>query len=232
MRRVVVTGMGIVCPLGAGVENVWDRLINGESGIRAIRGFNNTDLPSRVAGQVPHGVPVFHDLRTQRVAALAMLAAQEAMTESGWANGTEQVWERLGVSVGSGCGGLNALYGRAVGQDDCATPSRRPDPPCRGRSGAQLHLGGPRRAVSTACASGTHAVGDAARMIMADDADLMLAGGTEAAICEIGMAGFSAARALSTHYNDAPSQASRPWDRDRDGFVMGEGAGMLGTGVY
>jgi 3-oxoacyl-[acyl-carrier-protein] synthase II len=220
--------MGIVCPLGAGVESVWDRLVNGESGIGAIRGFNNTDLPSRVAGQVPQGVPVLHAARVQRVTALAMLAAQEAMTESGWATGTPQVWERFGVSIGSGCGGLNALYRNAVRQDDCATafPAALIHH-VAAELGSQLQLGGPRRAVSTACASGTHAIGDAARMIIADDADLMLAGGTEAAICEIGIAGFAAARALSTRYNDAPSQASRPWDRDRDGFVMGEGAGML-----
>ena len=228
MRRVVVTGMGIVCPLGEGLENVWGRLVEGESGIGAVRGFNNTDLPSRVAGQVPHGVLVQNGLRTQRVTGLAMLAAREALNESGWPAGGAQGWERFGVSVGSGCGGLDALYESAIRQDECATafPAALIHRVATELASA-FHLGGPRRAVSTACASGTHAIGDAARMIMADDADLMLAGGTEAAICEIGMAGFAAARALSTRFNDSPSQASRPWDRDRDGFVMGEGAGML-----
>jgi 3-oxoacyl-[acyl-carrier-protein] synthase II len=220
--------MGIVCPLGSGVESVWGRLIDGESGIGAIRGFNNTDLPSRVAGQVPYGVLDGREARTRRVNALALLAAREAMTESGWSAGDAEDGERAGVSIGSGCGGLNLLYESAI--DLHAGTGAFPAALMHhitAELAAAFHLGGPRRSVSTACASGTHAIGDAASIIMAGDADLMLAGGTEAAICEIGMAGFAAARALSTSYNDSPARASRPWDRDRDGFVMGEGAGML-----
>nr|WP_294514770.1 beta-ketoacyl-ACP synthase II [uncultured Rhodopila sp.] len=228
MRRVVVTGMGIVCPLGSGVENVWGSLIAGQSGIGAIHGFNSTDLPSRVAGQVPYGVLQGQEARTWRVSALALLAAREAIAESGWTASNAEVGDRSGVSIGSGCGGLNQLYESAAGlhAGTGALPAALMHT-ITTELAAEFHLGGPRRAVSTACASGTHAIGDAARIIMAGDADLMLAGGTEAAICEIGMAGFAAARALSTRYNDSPSRASRPWDRDRDGFVMGEGAGMM-----
>lgn len=228
MRRVAVTGMGIICPLGAGVDSVWGRLVESQSGITGITGFNNIDLPSRIAGQIPAGTLVGPESGLPRVRAFAHLAAREAIEESGWYPRDEMMRVRAGVVVGSGCGGLDALYETAVGDAGGA----------KGFAGglihqlasdlaAEFHLLGPRRAVSTACASGTHAIGDAARHIMMDDADIMLAGGTEAAVCEIGMAGFAAARALSTRYNDSPALASRPWDEGRDGFVMAEGAGML-----
>ncbi len=230
MRRIVITGMGIVCPLGQGLEPVWRRLVNGESGIGAIASFN-ADLPCRVAGQVPAAVWA-QRAETDRIARfshLALLAAREALDDSGWHPTAAESREATGVSVGSGCGGLEALNDGALRLGSAATPFL---------PGAMIHqmatdlaeafaLHGPRRAVSTACSSGAHAIGDAARLIGFGDAEVMLAGGAEAAVHELGMAGFAAARALSTGFNDTPQRASRPWDRDRDGFVMGEGAGML-----
>ncbi len=230
MRRIVITGMGIVCPLGQGLEPVWRRLVNGHSGIGAIASFN-ADLPCRVAGQVPAtvwGQPTARPSAT-RFSHLALLAAREALDDAGWHPAADEAREATGVSVGSGCGGLEALNEGALRLASAATPFL---------PGAMIHqmatdlaeafaLHGPRRAVSTACSSGAHAIGDAARLIGFGDADVMLAGGAEAAVHELGMAGFAAARALSTGFNDTPQQASRPWDRDRDGFVMGEGAGML-----
>ena len=246
MRRVVVTGMGLVCPLGVGVEHVWRRLIRSESGIGTINAFNSDALACRIAGQVPQGSRGDHRLnldewfpngshqRITRVSQLAVIAATQALADSGWEPDDEEDWFNSGICVGSGCGGLDAI-------DDAATRRRDGSEghlPAPFLHGAMIHqiasdlsrtfgFAGPSRTVSTACATGVHAIGDAARMILLGDADVMLAGGTEAAVCELGMAGFCAARALSTGFNDNPTQASRPWDRDRDGFVMGEGAGML-----
>ncbi len=225
MRRVVVTGMGIVCPLGAGIDPVWARLVEGQSGIASISGFNNTDLPSRIAGQVPAGLILGRDASLPRVKAFALLAAREAMQEAGWQPGDAAIRERAGIVLGSGCGGLDALYDSAVGEPAGLVGALVHQ--LAADLAAEFHLLGPRRAVSTACASGTHAIGDAARHIMLGDAEVMLAGGSEAAVCEVGMAGFAAARALSSGFNDTPTRASRPWDADRDGFVMAEGAGML-----
>ncbi|TCZ59685.1 beta-ketoacyl-ACP synthase II [Roseicella aquatilis] len=241
MRRVVVTGMGIVCPLGMGVGPVWRRLLAGQSGIGAITAFNSDGLPCRIAGQVPSGI--WSDLprpdgngpgRGNRVGRLALIAARHAVEDAGWRPRDEAAQDAAGVSIGSGCGGLEAIHEGAQRWH----PAAEEHGMAHVLPGAMIHqlatdvaqafgLHGPRRAVSTACSSGAHAIGDAARLVALGDADVMLAGGAEAAVCELGIAGFAAARALSSAFNDAPGRASRPWDRDRDGFVMGEGAGML-----
>jgi 3-oxoacyl-[acyl-carrier-protein] synthase II len=230
MRRVVVTGMGIVCPLGQGLETVWRRLLNGRSGIRTITNFN-ADLPCRVAGQVrlaAKGLPPA-PARSERAALLAQIAADEAMQDAGWQADSPVAQAEAGVSIGSGCGGLEVLAEGAGRLGDAKDPFivRGMIHQLATNLAHRFALLGPRRAVSTACSSGAHAIGDAARLIAAGDAEVMLAGGTEAAVNELGMAGFAAARAMSTGFNDTPHRASRPWDRDRDGFVMGEGAGMV-----
>ncbi|MDO9714328.1 beta-ketoacyl-ACP synthase II [Paracraurococcus lichenis] len=237
MRRVVVTGMGIVCPLGMGVAPVWQRLVTGHSGITAITAFNSDGLSCRVAGQVPPGLwselPDAEGGRGSRVGQLARLAARQAAQDAGWQPRDEEEQEAAGVSIGSGCGGLEAIHeGVQRLQAGALEEVGRLLPAAMLHQLAvdvahDLGLRGPRRAVSTACSSGAHAIGDAARLIACGDAEVMLAGGAEAAISELGIAGFAAARALSSAFNDTPGRASRPWDRDRDGFVMGEGAGML-----
>jgi 3-oxoacyl-[acyl-carrier-protein] synthase II len=246
MRRVVVTGMGIACPLGLGVENVWRRLINGESGVTAIQSFDTKDLPSRVAGQVPAGVradgnldisewiPVKDVKKMDRFIHLALVAATEAVEDSGWQPESEEDRCATGVMIGSGIGGLQTIYeaslqvagGRARRLSPFFIPSALIN---LGSGHVSIKYGfkGPNHSVVTACATGVHAIGDAARLIMLGDADVMVAGGAEAAVCELGIAGFCASRALSTAFNDQPARASRPWDKDRDGFVMGEGAGVL-----
>ena len=238
MRRVVITGMGIVCPLGHGLEPVWRRLLDGRSGIRAITHFN-VDLPCRIAGQVRAGSwgTKAEPARAERVGRLARLAAREALTDADWQPHDPMAQAASGVSIGSGCGGLEALSESAA-QLGAATGTAFGPTLATGMARGMIHhlasdlaaafaLSGPCRAVSTACSSGAHAIGDAARLVADGDAEVMLAGGAEAAVHELGMAGFAAARALSTAFNDAPQRASRPWDRDRDGFVMGEGAGMV-----
>jgi len=240
MRRVAITGMGIICPLGHGTETVWRRLINGRSGIRSITNFN-AELASQVAGQVrlsAWGLAA-ETGRGERAARLAELAAAEALQDSGWRADDEAAAFGAGICVGSGCGGMEALGEGSARLGGARLGGARPGGgEDRFIVRSMIHhiatglaqrfaLFGPRRAVSTACTSGTHAIGDAARMIALGDAEVMLAGGTEAAVNELGMAGFAAARALSTGFNDAPHRASRPWDRDRDGLVMGEGAGMV-----
>ena len=230
MRRVVITGMGVICPLGHGLETVWRRLLNGRSGIRTITNFN-ADLSCRVAGQVRlavAGVPPA-PTRSERAARLAELAAVEAFQDAGWQPADPEAQALAGVSIGSGCGGLEVLAEGAGRLSDAKDPFiiRGMIHQLASNLAHRFALLGPRRAVSTACSSGAHAIGDAARLIATGDADAMLAGGTEAAVNELGMAGFAAARAMSTGFNDTPLRASRPWDRDRDGFVMGEGAGVL-----
>jgi len=246
MRRVVVTGLGIVSPLGVGVDHVWGRLIAGDSGIVAIDKFDTSDLPSKIAGQLPLGpkaegnwtmdewIAPKDQRKMDPFIAYGVAAAEMALTDSGWsADSDEQRW-RTGVLIGSGIGGLPGISEGSVTLQERGP--RRISPffiPANlinlvsGQVSIRHGLMGPNHAVVTACATGTHAIGDAARLIMLDDADVMVAGGTEAAICRIGFAGFSAAKALSTSYNDTPSRASRPWDKGRDGFVMGEGAGMV-----
>jgi 3-oxoacyl-[acyl-carrier-protein] synthase II len=246
MRRVVVTGMGIACPLGLGVENVWRRLVNGESGITAIQAFDTKDLPCKVAGQVPAGVrvdgkldiaewiPVKDVKKMDRFIHLAMVAATEAVEDAGWLPESEEDRCATGVMIGSGIGGLQTIYeasllvgaGRAKRLSPFFIPSALIN---LGSGQVSIKYGfkGPNHSVVTACATGVHAIGDATRLIVLGDADVMVAGGAEAAVCELGIAGFCASRALSTSFNDQPAKASRPWDKDRDGFVMGEGAGVL-----
>jgi 3-oxoacyl-[acyl-carrier-protein] synthase II len=245
MRRVVVTGLGMVSPLGVGVAGCWERLIKSESGIRGIQSFDVSDLPSRIAGQVPRGdtpgsfnADEFVSSKDQRkmdeFIVLAVAAAKEAISDSGWAPQTDEERDVTGVMIGSGIGGLPSIYDTSVTLHDKGP--RRVSPffiPASLINLASGHVSimhgfrGPNHAVVTACSSGAHAVGDASRLIMLGDADVMVAGGTEAAVSRLGIAGFAAARALSTSFNDNPPAASRPWDRDRDGFVMGEGSGML-----
>lgn len=246
MRRVVVTGMGIASPIGLGVENVWRRLINGESGIRAIQSFDPKNLPCKIAGQVPPGtkadgkldlaewIPVKDQKKMDRFIHLAMVAATEAVEDSGWMPQSEDERCATGVMIGSGIGGLEAIADAAIqvyeGRVRRLSPFFIPSALINLASGqVSIKYGfkGPNHSVVTACATGVHAIGDAARLVIWGDADVMVAGGTESAICELGMAGFSASRALSTSFNDEPTRASRPWDKDRDGFVMGEGAGIL-----
>ncbi|WP_275668644.1 beta-ketoacyl-ACP synthase II [Crenalkalicoccus roseus] len=245
-RRVVVTGMGIACPLGIGVEHVWRRLVAGESGISAIQSFDVKDLPAKIAGQVPAGsreegkldlnewVPVKDQKKMDRFIHLALVAAQEAVADSGWQPEDEEGRCATGVMIGSGIGGLQTIYEAsltvAAGKARRLSPFFIPSALINLASGhVSIRYGfkGPNHSVVTACATGVHALGDAARLIASGDAEVMVAGGAEAAISEIGMAGFCAARALSTGYNDRPQLASRPWDEGRDGFVMGEGAGIL-----
>src|SRR5216684_3769454 len=246
MRRVVVTGMGLVTPLGLGVERVWKKLVAGESGIGAIQSFDVSDLPARIAAQVPLGdkesglfnaddwVPPKDQRRMDQFIIFAMAAAAMAVEDADWAPEDEESLERTGCVIGSGIGGLPGITEGAITLQDRGP--RRISPffipsslinLASGNVSIKYGFKGPNHAVVTACSTGAHAIGDAARLIMLDDADVMVCGGTEAAICRLGLAGFAAARALSTNFNDDPPRASRPWDQSRDGFVMGEGAGVL-----
>ena len=246
MRRVVVTGLGLVTPLGAGVKCAWSRLIEGQSGVRAIQSFDVSDLPSKIAGQVPIGdsrdgnfapddwVSSKDRRKMGQFIVYALGAAGEAIADSGWVPESEEDREQTGVMIGSGIGGLDVIQDGTINVHENGprrlTPFFIPSSLINLASGqVSINYGfkGPCHAVVTACSTGAHAIGDAARLIQWDDAEVMVAGGTEAAICRIGLTGFAAARALSTGFNDTPEQASRPWDRDRDGFVMGEGAGVV-----
>ena len=245
-RRVVVTGMGIACPLGLGVENVWKRLTAGESGLGAIQSFDVSQLTAKIAGQVPAGpktegkldlnewIPVKDLKKMDRFIQLALVAAEEAVEDAGWRPEDEDDRCRTGVMIGSGIGGLPTIFEASLlikeGKTRRLSPFFIPSALINLASGhVSIKYGfkGPNHSVVTACATGVHALGDAARLIALGDADVMVAGGAEAAVSEIGMAGFCASRALSTSFNEAPTQGSRPWDKDRDGFVMGEGAGVL-----
>ncbi|QJE72421.1 beta-ketoacyl-ACP synthase II [Aerophototrophica crusticola] len=246
MRRVVVTGLGLVTPLGVGVQHNWDRLIAGTSGISAISRFDVSDIPCKVAGQVPRGTEVeggfipdaYVSPKDQKkiddFILYAIGAADEAIKDSGWKPADDEQAERTGVMIGSGIGGLPAIYDGSVLLAEKGP--RRLSPffiPSALINLASGHVSiihgykGPNHSVVTACSTGAHALGDAARLIALDDADVMVAGGTEAAVSRLGLAGFAAARALSTGYNDTPEKASRPYDKGRDGFVMGEGAGVV-----
>jgi 3-oxoacyl-[acyl-carrier-protein] synthase II len=245
-RRVVVTGMGIVSPLGVGVPHVWSRLIEGQSGITAIQSFDVTDLSAKIAGQVPAGtraegglsleewIPVKDQRKMDRFIHLALVAAIEAVEDAGWLPQDEESREATGVMIGSGIGGLQTIYEASVqvheGKVKRLSPFFIPSALINLASGhlsIKYGFKGPNHSAVTACATGVHAIGDAARLIMFGDADVMVAGGAEAPVCPLGMGGFCASRALSTDFNDQPQRASRPWDKDRDGFVMGEGAGVL-----
>ncbi len=241
-----MTGVGLVTPLGAGREANWERLTHGQSGVRAIQHFDVTDLPAKIAGLVPKGANDPHYFNMDAVVSVkdrrrmddfivyAIGAAAEAVTDAGWTPEDEESRERTGVMIGSGIGGLPSIADGALTLDKQGP--RRLSPffipaslinLASGHVSIKYGFKGPNHSVVTACSTGAHAIGDAARLIMLDDADVMVAGGTEAAVCRLGVAGFAASRALSTNFNDTPERASRPWDKDRDGFVMGEGSGVV-----
>jgi 3-oxoacyl-[acyl-carrier-protein] synthase II len=246
MKRVVVTGIGLVTPLGVGAETVWKRLVEGQSGIRAIQSFDVSDLPAKIAGQVPRGdtasglfnaddwVPPKDQRKMDEFILFALAAAEQAVADAEWKPEGAEERERTGVMIGSGIGGLPGITEGAITLHERGP--RRLSPffipsnlinLASGHVSIRYGFSGPNHAVVTACSTGAHAIGDAARLIMWDDADVMVAGGAEAAVCRLGIAGFAAARALSTGFNNEPAKASRPWDQKRDGFVMGEGAGIV-----
>ena len=245
MRRVVVTGIGMVTPLGSGVDHNWSQIIAGKSGISRIENFDVSDISCQIAGQVPGADAVgglnlddWIDPREQRkqdrFIQLGLVAACQAVEDSDWKPQDRESQNRTGVMIGSGIGGLESIV--KTDQLMHEKGPRRISPffipsalinLISGHVSIRYGFRGPNHAVVTACSTGAHAIGDAARMVALDDADVMVAGGAEAAVCRIGMAGFAAARALSTSYNDTPEAASRPWDKGRDGFVMGEGAGIV-----
>jgi 3-oxoacyl-[acyl-carrier-protein] synthase II len=246
MRRVVVTGLGMVTPLGCGVEPTWQHLLEGRSGARSIDHFKVDDLPSRIACQIPRGdgsngtynpdewMEPKEQRKVDEFIVFAMAAAQQALDDAGWHPVSHEDRIATGVLVGSGIGGIEGIADAALTLQDKGP--RRISPffiPGRlinlagGHISIRWGLKGPNHSVVTACSTGTHAIGDAARLIAFGDADVMVAGGTESPINRLSMAGFAACRALSTAFNDAPQKASRPYDKDRDGFVMGEGAGIV-----
>lgn len=246
MRRVVVTGIGMVSPLGASVSSTWENLISGQSGVRQIDSFDVSDLPVKIGAQVPLGdqsegffdfsrwVNVKDRKKNENFIVFGIAAASQAICDSGWKPNNDKERTRTGVVIGSGIGGLEGIYDASVALyvngPRRVTPFFIPSTLINLVSGqVSIRFGykGPNHAVATACSSGSHAIGDAARLIQLDHADVMIAGGSEAAICRIGIAGFASARALASKFNDKPEQASRPWDRDRDGFVMGEGAAVV-----
>jgi 3-oxoacyl-[acyl-carrier-protein] synthase II len=246
MRRVVVTGIGMVSPLGTGVEESWSRLIAGQSGAGRITRFDASDLPCQIACEVKRGDGSYGTFNPEQwmdakeirrfddFIIYAMSAAKQAMADSGLVLNTEDEKYRAGVMIGSGIGGLSNIADTALLLQEKGP--RRVSPffipgslinLASGMVSIEFGLKGPNSAVVTACSSGSHAIGDAARIIALDDADIMVAGGAEAAICRLGITGFIACKALATKFNDRPEQGSRPYDKDRDGFVMGEGAGVL-----
>ena len=246
MRRVVVTGLGLVTPLADGVDRTWERLLAGKSGAGRITGFDPSRLTTQYACEVPLGdgsdgtfnADTYMEPKEQRKVdtfiLFGMAAAQQAIEDSGWQPTDRADQDRTGVMIGSGIGGLNSIADTAVMMAEKGP--RRVSPffvpgalinLISGQVSIRYGFRGPNHAPVTACSTGAHAIGDASRLIMFGDADVMIAGGAEAAICELGIAGFNACKALSTAHNDDPTKASRPWDRDRDGFVMGEGAGIV-----
>jgi 3-oxoacyl-[acyl-carrier-protein] synthase II len=246
MRRVVVTGLGMVTPLGCGVDISWSAAIEGRSGIRRIESFPVDDIPCQVAGQLPLGSKAegkfspddwMEPKESRKVDAFivyAIAAAEQALDDAGWHPEAYDDQTATGVLIGSGIGGLEGIEEAALLLRDRGP--RRISPffiPGRlinlasGQVSIRHGLKGPNHSVVTACSTGAHAIGDASRLIALGDAEVMVAGGTESPVCRLALAGFAACKALSTHFNDRPSEASRPYDRDRDGFVMGEGAGIV-----
>jgi len=253
MRRVVITGLGMVTPLGWGVDTTWSALIAGKSGAGRITAFDVTDYACQIACEVPRVsgrggggadrpgsfdpdqvMPPKDQRRIDDFILYAVAAAEEALTDANWKPEDEADRQRTGVIIGSGIGGLTTIEETAIELHEKGP--RRVSPffipsalinLASGQVSIRYGLKGPNHSVVTACATGAHAVGDAARLIQFGDADVMLAGGAEAAICPLGIAGFIACRAMSTGFNDSPERGSRPYDRDRDGFVMGEGAAAL-----
>ena len=245
MKRVVVTGLGLVTPLAGSVNKSWDKLINAESGIGKIEGFNVEDLPAKIAGHVPNSeqedgfdpnrcLELKEQRKVDRFILFAIDAAYQAIKDSKWEVKSEEDSYRSGVLIGSGIGGLSTIEQATLVLKEKGPRRLSPFfiPSClinlaSGQVSIKNNFKGPNLSVVSACSTGAHAIGDAARLIRANEADVMVAGGSEAAITRLGIGGFSAARALSTSYNDNPTTASRPWDEGRDGFVMGEGAGCV-----
>jgi len=246
VRRVVITGVGMVTPLGCGVETTWRRLLAGESGARAIESFDVSDLPAKIGCTIPRGdgsdgtynPDQWMEPKEQRKVddfiVYALCAARQALDDAGWRPTRYEDQITTGVIIGSGIGGIEGINNTAITLKEKGP--RRVSPffiPGRiinlasGYVSIEFGLKGPNHAVVTACSTGAHAIGDAARMVALGDADVMVAGGAESPVNRLSIAGFSACRALSTGFNDQPTRASRPYDRDRDGFVMGEGAGLV-----
>jgi 3-oxoacyl-[acyl-carrier-protein] synthase II len=246
MRRVVVTGLGMLTPLGCGVQTTWDRIVKGESGIRQIETFDVSDISCKIAGVVPRGdgsggtfdpdqwMEPKEQRKVDHFIVYAMCAARQALDDAGWRPQSEDEQTSTGVLIGSGIGGVEGIAATAVTLHEKG--ARRVSPffiPGRiinlasGFVSIEFGLKGPNHSVVTACSTGAHAIGDAARMIALGDAEVMVAGGAESPVNRISLAGFAALRALSTGFNDQPTRASRPYDKDRDGFVMGEGAGAV-----
>jgi len=246
MRRVVVTGLGMVTPLACGVEETWKRILNGESGAGTITKFDASHLATDYACEIPLGdgsdgtfnpddwMAPKEVRKVDPFILYAMAAADQAIKDADWTPEGEEDRERTGVMIGSGIGGLTTIADTAVLLKERGP--RRVSPffipstlinLCSGQVSIRYGFKGPNHAVVTACSTGAHAIGDAARLIMLDDADVMIAGGAEAPICELGIAGFNSCKALSTKRSNDPQSASRPYDDDRDGFVMGEGAGVV-----
>tara|TARA_Y100001970_G_scaffold33671_2_gene41894 strand:- start:1222 stop:2484 length:1263 start_codon:yes stop_codon:yes gene_type:complete len=245
MKRVVVTGLGLVTPLAGSVNKSWDKLINAESGIGKIEGFDVEDLPAKIAGHVPNSeqeggfdpnrcLELKEQRKVDRFILFAIDAAYQAIKDSKWEAKSEEDSYRSGVLIGSGIGGLSTIEQATLVLKEKGPRRLSPFfiPSClinlaSGQVSIKNNFKGPNLSVVSACSTGAHAIGDAARLIRANEADVMVAGGSEAAITRLGIGGFAAARALSTSYNDNPTTASRPWDEGRDGFVMGEGAGCV-----
>ncbi len=246
MRRVVITGMGMVSPLACGVEETWKRLLDGQSAAGTISKFDASHLATDYACEIPYGdgsngtfnpddwMPKKDQRKVDPFILYAMCAATQAVQDADWMPEGEEDRLRTGVMIGSGIGGLGLIAETAILLKERGP--RRVSPffipgslinLCSGQVSIKFGFKGPNHAVVTACSTGAHAIGDAARLIMLDDADVMIAGGAEAPICELGIAGFNACKALSTGRSDNPKSASRPYDKDRDGFVMGEGAGVV-----
>ncbi|SEH60268.1 beta-ketoacyl-ACP synthase II [Paracoccus alkenifer] len=246
MRRVVVTGMGMVTPLACGVEETWARLLDGQSGAGPITRFDASDVVTKYACEIPFGdgsegtfnpddwMEPKDRRKVDDFILYGMAAAAQAVEDSGWVPQTDEERERTGVMIGSGIGGLTTIAEAAVLLKEKGP--KRVSPffipgalinLASGQVSIRYGFKGPNHAVVTACSTGAHAIGDAARLIAVGDADVMVAGGTESPISELGIAGFNACKALSTKRDNDPKAASRPWDKDRDGFVMGEGAGVM-----
>ncbi len=246
MRRVVVTGLGLVTPLASGVEESWSRILDGQSGAGTITRFNPERVTTKYACEVPYGdgtngtfnpddwMAPKERRKVDDFILYGLAASQMAVEDSGWKPEDTESLERTGVMIGSGIGGLQSIEQTTLLMAEKGP--RRVSPffipgalinLISGQVSIKYGFKGPNHSVVTACSTGAHAIGDAARLIASDDADVMVAGGGEAAICEIGIAGFNSCKALSTQHADDPTKASRPYDADRDGFVMGEGAGIV-----
>ena len=246
MSRVVITGLGLVSSIGNNVSETWDNLIAGKSGIRKISSFDVSDLPCKIAGYISHNEKDEYYVdrskyletreinRNDRFIQYGLIASKMAVEDAGLMALDDKSKLRVGVSVGSGIGGLETIYNGSITLNEKG--SRKISPffipsslinLTSGQISIKFGFKGPNHSVVTACATGAHSIGDAAEMIKRGAAEIMIAGGSEAAVCKLGIAGFCAARSLSTKYNDQPTKASRPWDKDRDGFVIGEGAGIV-----